>query len=225
MRRSYISPEFDNVEVNGTLNTVDSSSFFGTNLLKIEDQIIIDDVDIIWYQLPTKEQTDLSVESTLTAKYYSSSNDKKANHIIYKDINQSLSQEKSNTRWIIDINFETILKNYIFSEIKRSRSLNGLKNNMTVFNDVDIFIMDYLSNNIINKYDINEVELFISYKNLILDSSLKSNNNWNQNISKSNKLANFESIQQDSNIKISFNQKDSEKFSFDYYFNIIFNKK
>lgn len=225
MRRSYISPEFDNVEVNGTLNTFDSSSFFGTNLLKIEDKIIIDDIDIIWYQLPTKEQTDLSVESTLTAKYYSSSNDKKANHIIYKDINQSLSQEKSNTRWVIDIDFETILKNYIFSEIKRSRCLNGLKNNMTVFNDVDIFIMDYLSNNIINKYDINEVELFISYKNLIQDSSLKSNNNWNQNISKSNKLTSFESIQQDSNIKISFNQKDSEKFSFDYYFNIIFNKK
>ncbi len=224
MRRSYISPEFNKINVNGTLNIKNNSSFFGTNILKIKDELTIGDVDIIWYQLPSKEQIDFSLESTLPPLYYSSSNDKKINHKIEIDSAQSNVQIESNTRWFIDIDFNNILRKYIFSEIKRSRSFNGLKNNMTRSNDVDIFINEYISENILDKYDVSDIHLFIDYKSLLLDNTLKSSINWNQSIPRSKILKNIELVRRSSDIRIYFNQIDSKKFSFDYYFNIIFKR-
>ena len=41
MRRTYISPEFIYQKVNGTFNMQEHSSFFGSKMIEIDDEIVI----------------------------------------------------------------------------------------------------------------------------------------------------------------------------------------
>ena len=76
MRRNYISPEYQTKSVQGTLNMLEESTFFGAKMLEIEDSISIDNLDIIYYQTLVGEQLDYSIESSLDSYIYSSSLDK-----------------------------------------------------------------------------------------------------------------------------------------------------
>ena len=71
MRRSYISPEYQNRAVYGTLNMVEESTFFGAKMLEVEDSISIDNQDIIYYQRSNGEQLDISTETSLDSYIYS----------------------------------------------------------------------------------------------------------------------------------------------------------
>ena len=51
MRRTYISPEFLNKRVNGTLNMVEESNFFSAKMLEVEDSILIANENIIWHEM------------------------------------------------------------------------------------------------------------------------------------------------------------------------------
>jgi hypothetical protein len=46
MRRSYISPEYQNKAVSGTLNMLEESTFFGAKMLEVDDSIKIENQDI-----------------------------------------------------------------------------------------------------------------------------------------------------------------------------------
>jgi hypothetical protein len=46
MRRSYISPEYQNKAVSGTLNMLEESTF-GAKMLEVDDSIKIENQDII----------------------------------------------------------------------------------------------------------------------------------------------------------------------------------
>jgi hypothetical protein len=226
MRRTYISPEYNNNFVNGSLNMSNVSNFFGTKMLKIEDKIIIKNDDIIWYETLKNEQIDFSIESSLSPKFYSSNNDKKNNHILFIDDRQNQFQKDINTRWILEIDTRSILKRYIFASMKKFRTFEGLKNEMTIYNDVNLALDEYIKNNVIDLYRFSKIDLFLEYKELINNNTLRYNNIWNPNISKNSKLEKFElnQIVTDSLISISFNQKSSSKFIFEYYFNLSFDK-
>lgn len=226
MRRTYISPEFNNNFVNGSFNTLEQSNFFGSKILDIEDNISIDNSDIIWYQRPNNEQIDFSIESSLDSLFYSSSDNKRSNHKLYMDSKQSSFQKERNTRWILEINLSTILENYIFASMKKYRTFEGLKNEMTIYNDVDVALKSYIKSNVISKYKLSKVELFIEYKELRNNNILRYKNIWNPNVPKDSQLDKF-SIRQlipDSVILINFDQRSSSQFAFEYYFNILFEK-
>ena len=85
MRRSYISPEYQNRAVYGTLNMVEESTFFGAKMLEVEDTISIDNQDIIYYQRTSGEQLDISTETSLDSYIYSpgsNTGDKFKNHTL-----------------------------------------------------------------------------------------------------------------------------------------------
>jgi hypothetical protein len=226
MRRSYISPEYDSNVVNGTFNMVEQSTLFGSKMLEIENSIYIDSGDIIWYQRPNNEQLDFSIESSLKSYFYSSSENKKTNHRLFIDNKQSAFQKERNTRWILEVDLSSILLNYTFASMKKFRTFEGLRNEMTIYNDVDIALNEYIKSNVINRYKFSKIELFIEYKELRNNNILRYKNVWNPNVPKDSRLDKFQLTQvvTDSLISISFEQRPSSQFAFEYYFNILFDK-
>lgn len=229
MRRSYISPEFEHKGVYGTLNMVEESNFFGAKMLEIEDSILINDQNIIYYQMPNGEQLDLSVENTLQSYVYSAIDDKYKNHQLIIDETQSEYSKNNLTTWILEIKIKNILTNYIFGELKRWRTFEGVRTNMTFDNDVNSSIRDYIENNVINRYKLSKVDLYIDYKDLRSQNILRYKNSWNSDISKNpnNKNLKFQSNTDldGSFTKITFNQdRSSSLYSFDYFYNLYFEK-
>lgn len=225
MRRTYISPEYLNNEVYGTFNMIEESNFFGAKMLDIEDSISVGKQDIIWYQKLNNEQLDYSIESSLQSYVYSPSDEKKANHTLLIDETQSKYQLDEDTRWIMDINLSEILTNYLYANLKKYRTFEGVKNEMTKENDVNVAIKNYIKYNVVDRYKYKSIEFFIEYKDLRGQSLLRYDNDWEPNtITKFNKLQ-TETAFDNSRIKVTFNQeKPSSDYSFNYYFNILFDK-
>ena len=227
MRRTYISPEYKINKVYGSYNMIEESNFFGAKMLEIEDFVEIVNQDIIYYQKDTNEQLDLSVESSLTSLVYSSSINKQTYHTLTLDKSQPAFQLNKNTRWILEINLSQIFSDYIFSSLKKYRTFEGLKNNMTLENDVNVSMRNYIENNIRNRYKLNRVELLINYKDLRNQNILKWKNTWNPNLTSEQKLNKIqtETASDESKITIIFEQeKPSETYNYEYYFNIYFDK-
>jgi len=228
MRRTYISPEYQNRAVYGTLNMVEESTFFGAKMLEIEDTISIDNQDIIYYQKLNGEQLDFSIESSLSSIVYSSSTNKLNNHTLELDTTQPKYQLDNNTRWILTIDLKTIIIDYLYATLKRYRTFEGVKNEMTMFNDVNVGVRNYIQSNVLNRYKFKSIDLYVRYQDLRNQSLLRYKNNWDNNIiNPTYKLIKFQTETEfdESSIRITFNQeKPSNTYSMDYYFNILFEK-
>jgi hypothetical protein len=228
MRRSYISPEYVDNKVYGTLNMVEESNFFGSKMLDIENSISIGTQDVIYYQNLKGEQIDYSVESSLQSYVYSPSTDKNSNHTLVIDESQPKYQLDKNTRWVLTINLKEILGNYLFGLMKKYRTFEGLKSDMTRYSNVDVSLKNYVSFNVLDRYKLKSVDLYITYKDLRSQNLLRYKNIWNSNITlPENKMTKLqtETSFDESKIKLFFNQdKPSSDYSFEYFFNINYEK-
>jgi hypothetical protein len=120
-----------------------------------------------------------------------------------------------------------ILRNYIFHKIKQVRTFKGIKNSDTYSKSVNDSIYAYIDNNIIKRYELNKVNLYLEYKSLTEINNLKRYEvNYNSNIEKvlfTKYRSEFNSDK--SIVKIYFRQeKLSTDFTFEYYFDILYNK-
>lgn len=225
MRRNYISPEFTNYKIYGTYNMVEESNFFGAKMLDIEDNITIGTQDIIYYQKFTGEQIDFTTESSIAPVSYSSSDSKKNNHTLVIDETQPKYQLDKNARWILTIDVKTILTDFLFATLKRFRTFEGVKSNLTKYGDVNVAIKKYIEFNVYDRYKIKNVELFVSYKDLRKQNILKYKNSWNMNVTEKLSKIQTETAFDQSSVKVYFNQeKDASLFNFDYFFSISLEK-
>lgn len=231
MRRDYISPEFDYTRTFGTYDMTESSSLFGSKMLEIEDELDLHNQSIIYYQNLQKEQIDISVESSLPAIIYSVSDDKKSKHTLSINGTQNEFQRNGNTKYILTIQLEELLMGYIFATLKSSRTFEGVRNKMCRRNDVNGSISEYIIKNILNRYKLDKIDLYLKYNDLRLQTSLRFSNKWSVDtdaISTSNYLLKKLEIDTSfdrSSVKINFNQeKSSQKYNFDYYFKLNFKK-
>ena len=225
MRRNYISPEFTNYKIYGTYNMVEESNFFGAKMLDIEDNITIGTQDIIYYQKFTGEQIDFTTESSIAPISYSSSDSKKNNHTLVIDETQPKYQLDKNARWILTIDVKTILTDFLFATLKRFRTFEGVKSNLTKYGDVNVAIKKYIEFNVYDRYKIKNVELFVSYKDLRKQNILKYKNSWNMNVTEKLSKIQTETAFDQSSVKVYFNQeKDASLFNFDYFFSISLEK-
>lgn len=228
MRRSYISPEYTKLNVYGTYNMVEESNFFSAKMIDIENDIYIQKQDVVYYQNLIGEQLDISVESSIGSYVFSSINNKLDNHTLVIDETQSEFQRNKNTKWILQVDLKSILSNYIFASIKKARSFEGVKENMTRYDNVNVAIERYIEFNILDRYKLSEVELFIQYRSLRNQSILRFKNDWNPNIER--EVNRFKKLQTETNIdgssiKILFNQEqESTQFSYEYFYNLSFVK-
>jgi len=228
MRRNYISPEFEHKEVYGTYNMVEESNFFGAKMLEIEDNILINNQNIIYYQMPNGEQLDLSVENTLQSYVYSAASDKEKNHILTIDPTQTQYTKDNLTNWTLDLNIKGILANYLFAELKRWRTFEGIRTNMNSYNDVNSAINNYMNVNVIDIYKLSSIDLYLRYKDLRSQNLLRYKNVWNPDIvSPTTKFTKFQSeMSVDGGYaKVTFNQQQpSSSYTFEYFFNLYFEK-
>jgi hypothetical protein len=179
--------------------------------------------------MPNGEQLDLSVENTLQSYVYSSADDKNINHQLIIDETQTSYSKENSTTWILEIKLKNIISNYIFSELKRWRTFEGIRTNMTSDNDVNSALKNYVSYNVVDRYKLSRIDLYVQYKDLRSQNILRYKNVWNPEIASNpqNKTTKFQSdtYSDGSYTKITFNQeKPSSLYSFDYFFNIYFEK-
>lgn len=226
MRRSYMSPEFINNRVNGTLSMIEESNFFSARMLEIEESILIDNIDVLWYQSQNKEQLDLSIESSLLPYIYSPSEDKVQNLSLKIDPNDTTIGQRRNTRWIFEINIQKILINYLYATLKKFRTFEGVKNNQTINNDVDVAIINYIKNNILNRYRFKQIDLYLVNRDINEEGLIKSKNNWNINLPKESLIKNYQTVvnSDESVVKLLFLQLNSNEYIFEYYYNILFER-
>ena len=229
MRRTYISPEFLYTPVFGTLNMVEQSSFFGSKMLEIADSIEIKNDSIIYYQRPTGEQIDFEIESALSQVVYDTVADKGINHTLKLDEAQTESQKNGNAKWILDINLKSVLRNYVFANLKKYRTFEGVQNSMVIDKNVNSAILSYIDNNVLNRYKFSRVEFFYRSVELLTTGGLKYSNTYDVNIelvpnSVYNKIQ-TETDPEYVDVRVSFYQdKSASQYAFKYYFNLYFEK-
>lgn len=176
MKRSYISPEFNYTKVNGTLNMLEERTFFGSKMLEIEDEVVIDNRDIIYYQKNNKEQINLVQEKLLTPVIYSASIDKESNHSLTIDESQTEFEKLNNTKWILKINTRELLRNYVFSQLKFSRVFEGVISLNTRSNSINEAIYDYVDQNVMDRYNFTRIDLYLKYNSLLESGNFQSPN-------------------------------------------------
>lgn len=228
MRRTYISPEFNYNKIHGTFNMLENSAFFGSKMLEIEDVLNVLNKNILYYQADNKEQIDPIVEANNTPIIYNTVADKKSNHSLVLDESQSETDKQLNTKWLMQVNLNTILSNYIFAIMKESRTFQGVKNSMTLSNDVDIALKDYIAKNVVTKYRFTNIELYLKYRDLKSQNILRYKNDFSELIeSEENKVKKIQSnVSYDGTLlTINFKQEQpSNNYSFEYYYNLYFDK-
>ena len=228
MRRSYMSPEYNNTQIYGTFNMVEESNFFGAKMLEVEDDIYISDQNIIYYQKSTGEQIDLAIESSLPTQVYSASDNMKSHQRLTLDDSQLNYQKETNPKWILNVDLRNILSDYLFAIMKRYRTFEGISNPLTRTNDVNTAIREYISNNVTNRYKLSRLDLYVSYTDLRSQNVLRYKNNWKSTIVSDSNLLKKKQMDvafDESTLKILFTQeKPSSQYNFDYYFNILFEK-
>jgi hypothetical protein len=240
MRRTYISPEFDYSPIWGTFNMEEESTVFGSKMLEIEDNLEIHDQNLVYFQTQDAEQLDLSIETSLPSVSYSASEDKRLNHTLVLDESQTDSQKNTRSRWIITIDLKTILTNYLFATLKRWRTFEGVRNSMTKNNDVSFAMQEYIIKNVLDRYKLNRVELYLNYVPITNQNILKYNNLWASEsnqfrtaqltsdiVSPQNQLRSIQTQTEFdySSTIITFSQdKNANQFCFDYYFKLFYEK-
>ena len=229
MRRNYITPEYKHTNVEGTLNMGEQKSIFGSKMMDIEDIIILDKRDVVYYQNILNEQLDIIQELLLPPIIHSISDDKKTNHVLKLDESQSSFEKGKNTKWLLDINVRNVLVNYIFSRIKEARTFDGVKNESTISNKVDTAIRNYIEVNLLSRYKFDSIVLYIKYNELKNSGFFRYTNTWNINIA--------EDINELSKLDINLNfdkskliggftqEKVATDYNFDYYFDIKYTRE
>lgn len=232
MRRNYISPEFTYTRINGTYNMLEQSSFFGSKMLKISDSIVVGSQNIVYYQNSNSEQTNLSIESSLPPVVYSPSSDKQANSTLVVDPSQSSFQMDNNTAYVLTVDLSSIFNDYVFATLKQYRTFNGVTNAMCDGGDIDFSINDYISQNIVNRYQFNQIQLYLTYNDLTLPGivnplNLRFQNIWDDSIESTGNLMNsiiVDTETDQSSTTVYFNQQQpSISYSFNYYFDVSWN--
>lgn len=228
MRRNYISPEFQNTKVNGTMNMLEESNFFGAKMLEVEDSILIANENIIWHQMLNGEQFDVDTENTLEPIIFSSSDFKRDSHKLSIDLTQTQYTKDNATRWIIDVSMASILTEYVYSQLKNNRTFEGVRSNMTIYNDINLAVRDYVKLNVLNRYKLSRVDLYVKYIELRKQNLLRFQNKWDSAVA-TDEYSNrkFQSLTDytQENLRITFSQeKPSTQYRFEYFFNLFFEK-
>jgi len=197
-------------------------------MLEISDTIEIKNESVIYNQLSNGEQLNLESDLQLHQVIYDTTVDKNTNHTLILDKSQTDQELVGNTKWIMDIEVRNILRNYIFANMKKYRTFEGVLNSMTINNNVDSSVYEYIDKNVLSRYKFLRVELFIKSVNLLTTGGLRLKNTYDPTIeNESTKFLKFQT-ETDANefdIRLFFSQPESSSIrNFKYYYNLYFEK-
>lgn len=234
--------KFERENINGSFNLFEQKTFFNSKIMDIEDNIIIDDKSIQYYQVIDDNEFGIGYQYKEMNQnkegfiLFDMINTKKENHIISL-LQQSDVDKMYNTKWSITINVKNILREYLFSIIKKQRTFKSIKSENFINKNINQSIYTYIDNNLLDRYEISQTNLYVKYYNIknndvfvttllkqynpLYDGDIKSDDTYVKNINIiQNNLT--DSL---ANIIINYSQtKPSTEYKFDYYYEIIYKK-
>jgi len=252
MKENLILKKYKKESVNGTFNLLEDESFFGSKIMDIEDEIIIDDKSVQYFQyFIDAESTDSTGKTLAKNNGYQNNyvnnytetftlldvvNLKLINHTIYEAQQKDIDR-KNNTKWKISIDIKNILREYLFAKIKERRTFKSLNYKNFSNNDINNSIYEYINLNLLDRYKFENLVFYTKYTD-IKNNSIFSNMILKQFDPKfRSDIELLEYKNNDVNINISnfidplanviidyFQTKPSSDYKFDYYFNIYFKK-
>lgn len=240
MKSNLILKKFTVNSVPGTMNQKELRTFFGGKMIYTEDNIYINDDSIQFSQVVADYNNGYQYYNTDTiplgweTDFNENLTDLKANNQTISLYNQTTSEINNNTRWQITINGSKILKDYLFFKIKEQRVFKIISENDIYSNDINNAIYEYINKNIFSRYRLNTVDFYVSYysiedQSIYQNIALQYNPKFNETVYKKENLTNINVSGYDpykfDTINILFNQsKPSNKYGFDYYFDLNFTK-
>jgi hypothetical protein len=167
MRRTYISPELKYDGVPGTVDMKTKSSFYATNMMSIPSELVVTDENLTWYQTPSGEQIDPSTDTIYPVSTL--------NMPITKVSSHSLLRKVPGT-YVIRLDSERLLREYLYGQLRKARTFEGLLNTSTRSESVELSIYEYIDFNLLTKYRLSSVDLYLNYVDIVGQSFKKLNN-------------------------------------------------
>lgn len=237
MKNNLILSKYVTEKVQGTKSVYDNRTYFGSKMIDIEDNIYINN-RVIQYS----EVYDSDDRRNSGYQYYNDVNGVEKDYLILlddiKNNNQTitlLSQHnvdlQINTNWLLVINWKTILEDYLFYKLKEARTFKTIRYSDTIKENVNLYIRDYINQNLMNRYDIDKINLYVKYESLDQynkeqDVKLSYNPIFDVSVrSDENKIANINLTKFPEFLNINYKQiESSSKYTFKYYYEIYFKR-
>jgi hypothetical protein len=244
MKTTTIIQQYKKEPVIGTKTAKEVKSFFGTNLVDIEDEIVITDISIQYSDTPATDPNNPHYQyydlTTLVTEQEvntlrSLDDIKFENHTI--DLYRQDYTNFDNLQWNFVLKARNILKEYLFARLKESRMMKSIRKNQTPKSDINTFIYDYIEYNLLDRYNINYITYYVSYKNVVDDGNTFNNNYTIKNPTFNKNSYKIENVVKDVRILTTdylnnlgdvnmtyFQTKNSIQYTFDYYYVISYKK-
>lgn len=223
----------------GTKCAGTTRSFFGSALMDIEDEILVGDGTIQYahivdpvefsdtdgFQYPQYVPDETIVLLDLS--------DLKSQYSSISMATQNQTDLYNNTRWILDVDVKSILTEYLFARVKESRAFMCIRPEDTLRRSVNTFVREYIDTNLVGRFGLKEVTLYVRYKNIVGGSVSSTTLRYNplfdrtvlttgDRVSNVNVVDRRDGPSVDS-VRILYSQtKKSTVYTFDYYFNLSF---
>lgn len=237
MKNDLIITRFKTENTHGTRTHHEMRTFFGSKMMEIEDYITVDDSTIQYSEMydvlnPNNNGYQYYEDVDLLEKIYLVNlfNVKLEHHSINL-LPQSDIDMENNTNWLLTINYEDILMDYIFYKIKESRSFKSIKYTDVLSENINNYIRNYIRTNILNRYEIDKIDLYVKYISLSdgdinINPLIQFNPLFDKNVKDEKHLVkNVNSLNDGRTLNINYKQiKKSSEYKFDYYFDINFIK-
>ena len=237
MKSDLIITRFKTEPVIGTKSSFDPKTFFGSKMIDIEDEIIIDDSEIQYSEIQDTGNTnvngyqyynDIDFLEKILLEELTKTKDKFHNIIL---LSQNTIDLQNNTNWNILISWKDMLSEYLFYRLKEARTFKAIKYTDVLSENINLFIKKYIEVNILNRYQFSELKLYVEYLELDdddinKDPNLLFNPLFTTDVRKDeNLITNVNATVFDTIINVNYKQTDSsQNKKFNYYFDLVLTK-
>lgn len=241
MKSNLILKKFETENVPGTMNVRDLRTFFGGKIVYTEDIISINDDAIefsyvgsgreLGYQYYNKD----NMPEDWEVNYIENLTDLKNNNHTISVLSQPTQNLNINTRWKIEIDAKSILRDYLFFKFRESRAFQVINYSELYNKSINNSIYNYIDWNVIDTYKFETLNFYVSYSNIKKEQSIKKvillqyQSNFTEDVyDAKNKISNFNLLIDEYNfekiIMLYYQTKSSQQYKFDYYFDLKFIK-
>lgn len=204
-RKSGIIPSYYRQSVPGTFESKEFKSVFGSQLVEIPNYIYVESQKINYKTREDGTQTNNDNVNMLINVY---------------DLKNNLhTLIENNNDYVIEIEYKKLLKEFIFHSLKKSRAFKGITSSEVKSGDVNIFVNEYIDDNIISRIDLHKINLFIRKKN---KPGLREPV-WEPKLNKDD-VYGFSLTKESKKVKVAFNVNIEPTECLLYYFDIIYKK-
>lgn len=236
MKSNLMLSKYNTQTIQGTFNLVENKTYFGSKMIKMENNISILDNRIQYTQIFNDVNT---LYNGYQYKDYISYKDEK---IFLKDLsvlkNENTNIElinkdsvyKNNTIWEVTIDYNNILREYLFLKLKEKRAFKCVIPQNLINKNINQSIYQYIDNNLLDRFNIDHIDFYVKVyeiqnnNNYHFEPHLLFNPIWNKDVyNENNLLKSVNLMYRNNKIIITYNQdKSYDLYKFDYYYNIFY---